>query len=87
MSLVIVDECISCGLCIEECPYGAISEGNPIYVINPDLCTECEGSHSEPQCVKVCPMDGIIPDPDHRESHDELRVKDKRILGYRDPFS
>jgi ferredoxin len=87
MSLVIVDECISCGLCFEECPYGAISEGDPVYVINPDLCTECEGSESGPLCVKVCPMDGIIHDPDHHETHDELLVKDKRILDNRDPFS
>lgn len=87
MALMIVEGCMSCGLCIEECPNGAISAGDPVYVINPDLCTECEGSYSEPQCVKVCPLDIIIQDPDHRESHNELHEKENRILGYRDPFS
>jgi len=86
MALVIIDECISCGLCIEECPNGAISEGDPIYVIDPDLCAECEGAFTEPQCVIVCPVDVIIPDPDHCESHDELQEKEKRILGNRDPY-
>jgi ferredoxin len=87
MALVIVDECISCGLCIEECPNGAISQGDPIYVINPDLCTECEGDFNKPQCVRVCPVDVIVPDPHHRESYDELIEKEKRILGNRDPYS
>ena len=87
MALVIVDECISCGLCIEECQNGAILEGDPIYIIYPDLCTECEGSYNEPQCVKVCPVDAIISDPDHHESHDELLEKEKRILSNRDPYS
>ncbi len=81
MALMIVDECISCGLCVEECPNNAISEGDPIYVINPDLCTECVGFYSEPQCVNVCPVDVIIPDPDHRESNEELLEKKKRIHG------
>jgi len=66
MALMIVDECISCGLCVEECPNNAISEGDPIYVINPDMCTECVGFYSEPQCVKVCPVDAILQDPAHQ---------------------
>ena len=31
-------DCIACGTCIDECPSGAISEGEK-YSINPDLCT------------------------------------------------
>lgn len=81
MALMIIEDCISCGLCVEECPNNAISEGGPIYVINPDLCTECVGFYSEPQCVKVCPVDVIIPDPDHHESNEELLEKKKRIHG------
>jgi formate hydrogenlyase subunit 6/NADH:ubiquinone oxidoreductase subunit I len=30
MALMITDECISCGLCLEECPNAAISEGDPV---------------------------------------------------------
>jgi hypothetical protein len=25
-----------------------------------DTCTECEGEHDEPQCLKVCLEDGCI---------------------------
>lgn len=48
MALMIIDECISCGLCIAECPNQSISEGDPIYVIDPHLCTECVGFFDEP---------------------------------------
>jgi len=40
MAYLIGDDCIACGTCIDECPSGAISEGDK-YVIDPDLCTEC----------------------------------------------
>ncbi len=49
----ITDECIACGACEPECPDGCISEGEEIYVIDPDCCTDC---HS---CVEVCPVDAI----------------------------
>jgi len=81
MAMLITEECISCGACISECPNEAISEGDEIYVINPDLCTECVGFYDEPQCVEVCPVDCIIKDPDHEESEDELLEKKKRIHG------
>ena len=53
MSLLINDECINCDVCEPECPNGAISQGDEIYVINPDLCTECVGHFTVPQCVEV----------------------------------
>ncbi|MBE9511693.1 MAG: YfhL family 4Fe-4S dicluster ferredoxin [Bacteroidetes bacterium] len=81
MALIINDECIACDACVAECPNEAISEGDPIYVINPDLCTECVGFYDEPQCVDVCPVEAIVPDPDHRESKEELLEKKKRIHG------
>ena len=81
MALMITDECISCGICIAECPNDAISEKDPIYVINPNLCTECVGFYEEPQCVSVCPVDAIITDPNHRESKEDLLEKKKRIHG------
>ncbi len=81
MALMIIDDCTSCGICADECPNEAISEGDDIYVINPDLCTECVGFYDEPQCVDVCPMGAIIPDPGHKESKEELLEKKKRIHG------
>lgn len=81
MALKIIDECISCGLCVEQCPNDAISEGDPIYVIDPERCTECVGFYSEPQCVLVCPVDAIVKDPEHVETADELLEKKKKIHG------
>ena len=81
MALIINDECIACDACVAECPNEAISEGDPIYVINPDLCTECVGFYDEPQCVDACPVEAIVPDPDHRENKEELMEKKKRIHG------
>ncbi len=75
MSLMITDECISCDVCVPECPNDAISEGDEIYVINPALCTECVGHFDEPQCVEVCPVDCILKDPDNVESEEELQAK------------
>lgn len=85
MALMIGSECMSCGLCIEECPNDAIYESSPVYIIDPDLCTECEGFFDKPQCVSVCPLDIIIRNPNYPESHDELIEKEKRILDSRDP--
>ncbi len=52
----ITDECIACGTCAGECPQDAISEGDPIYVIDPALCIGC-GS-----CAEACPMGAIVED-------------------------
>lgn len=67
MALLITDECINCDVCEPECPNGAIAEGELIYEIDPDFCTECVGHYGEPQCVRVCPVECIIHDPDRPE--------------------
>ena len=65
MAYMITDECILCGACEPECPNEAITEGEEIYVIDPEKCTECVGFFDEPQCALVCPVDCCVPDPDH----------------------
>lgn len=75
MSLKIIEECINCDVCEPACPNQAIYQGEVIYEINPDLCTECEGHYDEPQCIAVCPVDCIIKDPSRVESKTELLVK------------
>ncbi len=81
MALMITDECVNCGVCEPECPNEAIFEGEEIYEINPDLCTECVGHFDESQCVSVCPVDCIPNDPDVNESHEELLVKYRKLTG------
>ncbi|GAB4341416.1 MAG: YfhL family 4Fe-4S dicluster ferredoxin [Calditrichia bacterium] len=65
MAYKITEDCIACDACRPECPVEAISEGDPIYVIDPQVCVECEGHFDEPQCAAVCPSEACVPDPDH----------------------
>jgi ferredoxin len=60
MAMKITEDCISCGACEAECPVEAISEGDTLYIIDPDVCVECVGYHDTSQCVEVCPADCII---------------------------
>ena len=62
-------------MCEPECPNTAISMGEKIYEINPDLCTECVGFYDTPTCISVCPIDVIITDPERVEDHDTLYEK------------
>ena len=73
MSLLITDECINCDVCEPECPNGAIAQGDEIYVISPNLCTECVGHYDVPQCIEVCPVDCILIGQE--ESKDALQEK------------
>ena len=79
MSLIITDECIACDACREECPNIAIEEGDPIYIIESDRCTECVGHFDEPQCIEVCPVDCIILDSDNQETMQELQFKFQQL--------
>jgi ferredoxin len=81
MALLITDECINCDVCEPECPNDAISQGEDIYVIAPGRCTECVGHFDEPQCVAVCPVDCIVPDPAHAESREQLLAKFEKLAG------
>lgn len=81
MSLLITDECINCDVCEPVCPNTAIYQGEMIYEIHPDKCTECVGHFEEPQCVAVCPVDCIIKDAKNEESTEQLMEKYVRLTG------
>lgn len=81
MSLIITDECINCDVCEPECPNNAIYQGEVIYVIDPNKCTECVGHYDQPQCQEVCPIDCIPLDPNNVESKDELWQKYGQLTG------
>lgn len=80
MALIIAEECINCDVCEPECPNGAISQGEDIYVIDPTLCTECVGHHDVPQCIEVCPVDCISKDGQHVEDKQSLYEKYLKLI-------
>ena len=85
MSMKIQDTCINCGSCEPDCPNQAISEGDPVYVINADLCTECVGHFAESQCVAVCPVACIVEHPELKEDKDALLGKFKKLHPDKEP--
>ena len=79
MAYLINDDCISCGACEAECPNSAISEGETIYIIAPEKCTECVGSYDSSRCAEVCPVDACLPDPGRQETREQLLEKWKGL--------
>ncbi len=54
MAYSINEKCTACGLCLDVCPIDAISEGEPVYIID-ETCCDFE------ECTVVCPEEAIIP--------------------------
>ncbi len=46
------DECIGCGVCVDECPQEALSVDD-VCSVDPDACIDC-GS-----CIDACPVEAI----------------------------
>ena len=46
------DECIACGICVDECPQEALKVDD-VCVVDEDLCIDC-GS-----CISSCPQEAI----------------------------
>lgn len=55
MAYVITEDCIQCGACEPECPEGAISEIDGLYVIDAAKCQDCGA------CADVCPTGAAQP--------------------------
>jgi ferredoxin len=55
MAHKITDACLACGTCVPECPVEAITESDPIYLIDEAKCTDCGA------CVQACPAEAIVP--------------------------
>ena len=56
VAYIITEDCVNCGGCIDECPEGAIIEGDEKTSIDPEKCTDCGA------CVVdyFCPAQAII---------------------------
>ena len=83
MATRITEDCINCGACEDECPNGAISMGEEIFVIEPALCTECVGFSKEQLCAVACPPDVCVADLERVESR--RRVLFERAQGVSTP--
>ncbi len=79
MATMITEECINCGACEPECPNQAITQGPDIFLIDPNLCTECVGFHDEEACQAVCPVECCIPDPQNVETEAALLERARQI--------
>ena len=59
--MIVVDQalCAGCGVCVDECPTGAISVKENMALIDADRCDGCR------VCVKVCPNQALawLPEP------------------------
>lgn len=54
MAYRITEECIACSACLPECPELCIAEGDPIYIIDGDRCSDCAS------CAGVCPTAACV---------------------------
>lgn len=79
MALLITRDCISCDVCVPECPNESIFMGPQTYMIDAEKCTECVGYYKQPQCQQVCPVDCIVFDLENKETPKELRDKFDRL--------
>ena len=79
MATMITNDCINCGACEPECPNNAISQGDPVYVIDPKLCTECVGFHDYEACAAVCPVDVCVTDPNNIETEEALMARARQL--------
>ncbi|MDL2261457.1 4Fe-4S binding protein [Methanimicrococcus sp. OttesenSCG-928-J09] len=54
LPMVNVSECTGCGICVDDCPSGAISlNDDGVSVIDKATCTECGA------CIDACPAEAI----------------------------
>lgn len=79
MAYKITEECISCGACEPECPNQAIREGETVYIINPERCTECIGFYASSKCAEVCPVGACVPDASRQETREQLLAKFSKL--------
>jgi ferredoxin len=61
MTYMITAECINCTACATDCPVEAISPGPSQFLIDPEVCVECEGFYETPRCWYVCPVGACVP--------------------------
>lgn len=64
MPFVKNEMCIGCGICVQECPSGAIRMADGVALIDQAKCTKCG------KCVDVCPQQAIRPNSENVQLRD-----------------
>ena len=53
MPWIRIENCVACGVCVEECPVGAISMNEHAAVIDQKACIRCG------KCHEICPHEAV----------------------------
>ncbi len=64
MAHMITAECVNCSACERECPVQAIHAEADQYVIDVDVCVDCEGYFETARCKWACPVNACVPERD-----------------------
>ena len=56
MPWINADDCVACGICVEECPVSAISMNGQAAVIDEKACIRCG------KCHDICPQEAVRHD-------------------------
>lgn len=51
--VIVADECIACGVCVDSCPTGVLELEDVATVTNEDACVACAA------CQDACPVGAI----------------------------
>lgn len=77
MAYRILANCTACGICINKCANGAvIVTERETYAIDSCKCTECIDLPTR-RCHIICPVGAIQPDPNQRETPNQLWEKQR----------
>ena len=69
------DLCVSCGICVDECPVEAITQDQSSKaIINDDKCIRCG------KCHDVCPQDAVRHDSERIPQEVEANIKKTKGL-------
>jgi len=53
--VIIEEECVQCGACLEACPYDSLFLAGDRYL----KCDLCLGRAEGPLCIELCPVDAL----------------------------
>ena len=79
---VLFDEerCIGCSMCVQACPFGAItmsSQGKGI--LKCDLCIQRLAQGLEPACVSSCPTHALVFEEERKSTGDKRKLAAQRL--------